>query len=247
MSEASNKDGPHPLRAGALSLCLLFGIGVSLAACVETGDFGRRRPGPFSALQPPDLAPQRALSESSLTADERELRQRAFALVRNARPVPLIAPFYLPDAFDRDIGPDPDLYYVALAGVPDQSPEARYRRLQSDVLADLDLIPKFRSVACRIAIADRGRLAAAKVAPALTDDERADAETRVMQNGAWGQAVEQALPRRADAYHVALERLVTASPDMMAKPTLQYLTALNALIDQEPCLMTPRKGLIRKG
>ena len=243
MSGGFDSSWPHRLGAGAFAL----GVALGLTACVETGDFGRRKPGPLAALTPPDLAPQRALSDSSLTADERELRQRAFALVRNARPVPLFAPLYLPDALDREIGPDPDLYYVALAGVPDQSPEARYRRLQSDILSDLDLIPKFRTVACRIAVADRGRLAAAKVAPALTDAERADAETRVLQNAAWGEAVEQALPRRADAYHVALERLVTASPDAMAKATLQNLNALNDLIARAPCSLTPRPGVIRKG
>lgn len=229
---------------------ILFTTGIALfgvLGCAETGDFGRRKPGLVTNLSTVDVMPSRLNSPSSLTEDERELRNRVFALVRMPRPLPTGPLLALPDELDRAIGPDPDFYYLSIAGAADRSPTARYRRLQADIASDRVLIPRFRQIACRVEQMDKVRSDVSTTAPALSENDRNDARSRIDENLDLIRDVESAIPRRFDAYHAALEHLAAASPDAMARQTL---ASLDVLIDETasaPCGQAPRAHIIRKG
>lgn len=221
----------------------LFG----LLGCADSGDFGRRRPGLSASLVTVDIVPSRLNSPSSLTEDERELRNRVFALVRMPRPLPTGPLLALPDEIDKVIGPDPDFYYLSIAGTADRSPTARYRRLQSDIASDRVLIPRFRQVACRVEQMDRLRSDAAAVAPALSESDRIDVQSRINDNLDLIGGVEVAIPRRLDAYHAVLEHLAAASPHVMARQTLAALDALTDETANSRCGQARRAYIIRKG
>ena len=222
-------------------------IVLCLGGCVETGDFGRRHDPSLSPGIRDDLQPFRATTISSLTEDERALRMRVFALVRSPRPPQLAGLVPLPDEFDRTIGPDPDRYFTTLAQSSDRSPYSRFRRLGEDIVSDISLIPEFRVVACRVKAQDRFRATAADAAPSLTINERADLDTRMSENTTLIETTERALPRRIEAYHVALEHLVTASPDIEATRVLHDLDRLKSLVAETTCSSRSRVGLVRKG
>ena len=220
---------------------------LGLLGCASNGDFGRRKPGLVAELAAVDLVPSRLNSNSSLTEDERELRNRVFALVRMPRPLPVPSLLGVPDELDQAIGPDPDFYYLSIAGTDDQSSTARYRRLQSDISSDRILIPQFRQVACRIKQMDQIRSDASAAAPALTDTDRNDVQSRISENLFLIEKVETAIPKRFDAYHAALERLTVSSPDTQARETLLQLNTLKSETASTRCGQTPRAHIVRKG
>ena len=221
----------------------LFG----LLGCAESGDFGRRKPGLVAELAAVDLVPSRLNSISSLTEDERELRNRVFALVRMPRPLSMPSLFAMPAEFDQAIGPDPDFYYLSIAGTADRSSTARYSRMLADISSDRALIPRFRQIACRVEQMDKIRTDATSAAPALSADDRNDIQSRINENKVLVEKVETAIPKRIEAYHAALEHLAASSPDVSARKVLSELNALIAETANSRCGQTPRAHLVRKG
>ena len=225
-----------------------MGIGLlSLLGCAASGDLGRRKPGLVATISTVDLQPSRLNSHSSLTEDERELRNRVFALVRMPRALPINSLLAMPDEFDQAIGTDQDFYYLSIAGSNDRSPTARYSRLLSDIASDRILIPRFRQIACRVEQMDKIRSDAAMVAPALSENDRNDVQSRINENQNLIEKVEAAIPKRIDAYHAALEHLTAASPDVMARKALSELNALITDTAKSRCGQVPRGHLVRKG
>lgn len=220
---------------------------LGLTSCSTTGDFGRRQPGIVAKVSSIDLAPSRINAPSSFTDDERELRNRIFALVHMPRPLSVGPISSLPDELDQAIGPDPDFYYLSLVDGDDRSPEARYRRLQSDIVSDRTLIPKFREIACRVKRMDLVREEASAAAPDLSEQDRSDVAAHVNENTRLIEQVETALPKRIEAYHSALQHLVAASPDREAQKTLADLNLLRAEVKTVPCGHASRASIIRKG
>lgn len=183
-------------------------LALALSACVETGDFGRRKPSFFSGKSAFDPAPELIASSYSLTADESELRARATRFQKPPR-APVWGNF---EVLDDWSGSDGNVYYGRLAGLHDQSPRARYRRLQSDIAADTAMIAPFRVMACRVEKADRRRLAL-RDAVSLPENESAAFAARLDENVAIIADVEARMRARSALYHASLERLRLASPD----------------------------------
>jgi len=240
--------GPSRITLAELTRigCAVVALGV-LAACAETGDFGRRRPSLFEGKQGLDASPDWFGSRATLTDTEVELRNRAIALSRN--PEKPIYPTL--DALEAVIGSNADLYYGRVAGHADLSVTARYKRVERDVDADLVLIPLFRSTACNVASADALRLSALSVADGVSWDQAELARIRVASNAAIGEMVERALPQRVDAYHITAERLFAASPDEAIKPVIAAIDLLRAeVLKGGDCgygPARPNKRIVRKG
>ena len=209
---------------GLLLGVLLGGALPVLSGCAETGDFGRRRPGLFEGKQGIEIAPQRIGARASLTDDEDEMVRRAATLLGPPER-PALLSF---DVIENTLGPDPITYYDRLAGRADLSVAARYARLRRDIANDRTLIPAFRLVACRVALADRRRAAAVDAASTLSEVEVGQARTRILSNAALGTHVEAALGGRLAAYRFAIERLSTASPDPRADSIALDLEALSS-------------------
>lgn len=221
----------------ALSLLTLL----ALTGCYETGDFGRRKPGLFEGKKGPDLNPARFDSNYTWTEDETELRNRAAVLLFNPRhpTLPSI------DMIERNNGVDSQSYYSRIAGGRDQSVVQRYQRVLLDIADDRELIPIAREVACRVIATDKVRVAAIKTSKDLTQEEVMLARERVAENDELIDAVEASLPKRIDAYHYALTRLVAGSPDRKAVEVEQAIRLLKAEVAKGlPC---PRGGGGRGG
>ncbi|MEI6573816.1 MAG: hypothetical protein WCO61_09775 [Alphaproteobacteria bacterium] len=220
---------------------------LGLFGCAASGDLGRRKPGLLAEASAVDFIPSRINSNSSLTDDERELRNRLFALVHMPRPLPMNSLLALPDELDQAIGPDPDFYYLSIAGSADRSPTARYSRLLSDISSDRVLIPKFREIACRVEQTDKTRSEATAAAPALSQTDHNDVQARINENNSLIEKVEAAIPKRFEAYHAALEHLAAASPDVLARKVLSELNALNVEAANSHCGQVARRHIVRKG
>ena len=216
----------------ALSLLILL----ALTGCYETGDFGRRKPGLFEGKKGPDLFPARFDSNYTWTEDETELRNRSVVLLYNPRPPTLPSI----DPIERKNGVDSQSYYSRIAGGRDQSVLQRYQRIILDIADDLELIPIEREVACRVIATDKVRVAAIKATKDLAEEEVMLAMERVAENDQLIDSVEASLPKRIDAYHYALTRLVAGSPDRKAIEVEQALRSLRAEVAKGlPC---PRGG-----
>jgi len=220
---------------------------LGLLGCAASGDLGRRQPGLLAEVSAVDTLPSRLNSNSSLTDDERELRNRLFALVRMPRPLSMNSLLAVPDQLDQAIGPDPDFYYLSIAGSADRSPTARYSRLHSDIASDRVLIPRFRQIACRVVQMDKTRSDATAASTALSEIDRNDVQSRINENQSLVEKVEAAIPKRLEAYHAALEHLTAASPDVLARKVLSELNALIAETAKSHCGQVTRGHIVRKG
>lgn len=207
-------------------------IFLALTGCYETGDFGRRKPGLFEEKKGPDLYPARFDSNYTWTEDETELRNRAVILLYNPRPPTLPSL----DRIERNNGVDSQSYYSRITGGRDQSVLQRYQRILLDIADDLELIPIERAVACRVIATDKVRVAAMKATRDLTEEEVTLAKERVEENDQIIDSVEASLPKRIDAYHYALTRLVVGSPERKAVEVEQAIRNLRAEVAKGlPC------------
>ena len=197
---------------------LAAGLALLMSACAAPrGDFDRPKPGivndAFLPMVGREFARGRGepVSYAMLTDDEKELRDRSYRLVMPihrrgffARSrVELVRTRIWSDERYR---PDPSLYYRKLRGDGFISSEARYNKIESDILADIPLIEPFYQVVRRVCFADASRIRALASTPHLTAAEEADATGRVYENARvieWAQA---ALAWRIKSYAYAIQR-----------------------------------------
>lgn len=239
-------DAPIPTRAGVRSARLLPACAVLavLAACTQSGDFGRPRTGVWNGLidttgsfSTHDRG--RLLLDSGLTDDEQALRDRAWRFVQPASTfaafqdllLGLASAHAMPAAWRfEEIG----AYYDALTAEPSRSPVSRYRQLGDDATADARLIPLFTALAARVIDADAARLRSLPFAKTLDVADVRDAAQRVAENRcliAWVR-IEAGL--RLARYRFALEHLFAAAPaqeSVSAERALMMLAARRNLLD----------------
>ncbi|MFB0492311.1 hypothetical protein ABIE45_004897 [Methylobacterium sp. OAE515] len=226
--------------------CLLpTGIALALlAACTQSGDFGRPRTGVWNGLidttgsfSTHDRG--RLLLDSGLTDDEQALRDRAWRFVQPASTFSAfqdavlgLASAHATPATWRveEIG----AYYATLTAAPSRSPVSRYRQLGDDATADARLIPIFTALAARVIDADAARLRSLPFAKTLNDADIRLAAQRVAENRcliAWVR-VEAGL--RLARYRFALEHLFAEAPaaeSVGAERSLTMLAARRNLLD----------------
>jgi hypothetical protein len=253
-SRAPNRSAPAAGRSSAAaadrsgSFAVLAALAFALAACAETGDFGRPRASVWSATLLPAAGGLAAayreepVSPFALTDDEGELRDRAWRF---------LAPAHERAWFDRQVSAlvrarvlplhlrprDPAAYHAALVTDPARSPVSRYRRLGEDVAADRALIAPFGLVASRVIEADRLRLRAVPFMGEATDARIRDAVARVAENRCLVAWVRQSLAERTDAYAHAVEQLFLETPDPGAvtpERGIAELRATRLLLDALP-------------
>ncbi|MCJ2072633.1 hypothetical protein MKK75_28235 [Methylobacterium sp. J-030] len=217
---------------------------VLLAACTQSGDFGRPRTGVWNGLidttgsfSTHDRG--RLLLDSGLTDDEQALRDRAWRFVQPASTfaafqdllLGLASAHAMPATWRFE---EIDAYYGALTAEPSRSPVSRYRQLGDDATADARLIPLFTALAARVIDADAARLRSLPFAKTLDAADVRDAARRVAENRcliAWVR-IEAGL--RLARYRFALEHLFAAAPaqeSVSAERTLMMLAARRNLLD----------------
>lgn len=231
-------------RAHRATIVLAAGTALALlAACTQSGDFGRPRTGVWNGLidttgsfSSRDRG--RLILDSGLTDDEQALRDRAWRFVQPASTLTAFqdALFGLASAhatptwrFD-EVG----AYYDTLTAEPSRSPVSRYRQLADDATADARLIPIFTALAARVIDADAARLRSLPFAKTLDDADIRLAAQHVAENRcliAWVR-IEAGL--RLARYRYALEHLFAQAPakeSVAAERSLAMLAARRNLLD----------------
>jgi hypothetical protein len=228
---------------GRIAATLLLAAG--LAACVETGDFGRPKKSVWNdaiATAGSISAAQRGepVSSYGLTDDEEEMRNRAWRFLEPAHErawferavAEIVASRIAPaSAFVADY----TAYHRALLSADPRSPASSYRRLSEDAMADARLIEPFTRVAARVLAADAVRLRSLAYVHELSAPEAINAEARVAENRCLIAWVSHGLGLRQRAYRFAIEHLVIETPQPDAVPAERGLAVLareKATIDQ---------------
>lgn len=205
---------------------VLLGLFV-LTGCVSDGDFGRMR----QSLTRDDMhdwlgreAAHHAGypgSASSLTDDERQLRDLAYSIIEppydRGRWDSVIREYGV-GRLGRSHWPTNDrtFYGERLLHRAYRSAAARYSQLIDDVRTDTARIAPFVDTARRVADMDSKRQRSLRYVSALTENERANAESRIAENAMVVRWVADSLTERVAAYRYALERCVVATPSPMA-------------------------------
>jgi hypothetical protein len=217
-------------------LCLL--ASTALAACVQTGDFGRPTQGVWNSLILPSAGAAAAsargepVSTYPFTDSEAELRNRSWRFLMPAKARSWFD-WYVADLVRARVLPasdnpfDPSAYYAALTGRPFASPASRYRRIGEDAHADLLLIDPFGEVAKRVIDADRARLRSLAFVRDLSADQVANAAARVVENRCLIAWVRAQLYERTGSYRYALEHAFIAMPQNEAADTERVVKALD--------------------
>jgi hypothetical protein len=204
------------------------------AGCGLNGDFGRMRQslrtddvhawmGP-AAYQPPKQPPW----HHQLTEDERRLRDYAY---------PLIEPPYERNQWYSALAeygltgrawpyPDRAAYASRLFQTAYRSQNGRYNRLIEDIRNDVTRLEPFFRTAQTVLDLDRKREKSLAYVSGLTDEERINTITRIKENRAIVQWVQQSMNERVASYRIALERLVIAAPSPVAVEAERSLTLL---------------------
>lgn len=224
-------DVPRLIFAAALA--------TGLAACAETGDFGRPKPSFYNEIMAPFVGQAAAgargepASSAMLTDDEQVLRQRAYQFIMPARTRNEFER-QLADLTRQRITPKPTdpfdvtAYYEALQGRTDRSVAARYQALRQDMENDRLLLGPFVATACRVTEADRIRLQAAGRLPEVSEASQAAAAARVAENDDIIIWVNTSVDQRLASYRYALQNMVVQTPDRDAIKVERVLTGFES-------------------
>ena len=210
------------------AFAIACGLAFLLAACVETGDFGRVKPSVWNDIvtRTGALSAQargEPVSDDPLTDDEGDLRGRAWRFLVPAKSRPWLDRAMAELVATRVLAPEmsnPRLasYHDGLLADDSRSIASRYRRLADDALADARLVEPFARVAGRVLVADGIRLAALRRAETISPAEAESAAARVIENRCLIAWVESAAAFRTESYGYALEHLVVEAPARDAVP-----------------------------
>ncbi|SFL52319.1 hypothetical protein [Methylobacterium pseudosasicola] len=249
--------GRRTTRTRKATLLLPAGAALALlAACTQSGDFGRPRTGVWNGLIDTTGSFSvrdrgRLILDSGLTDDEQALRDRAWRFVQPASTfsafqdalLGLASAHATPTWRFDEVG----AYYDTLIAEPSRSPVSRYRQLADDATADARLIPIFTALAARVIDADAARLRSLPFAKTLDDADIRLAAQHVAENRcliAWVR-IETGL--RLARYRYALEHLFAQAPapeSVSAERSLAMLAARrNLLVPLLPPDAAARCGL----
>jgi hypothetical protein len=227
-------------RAGTV---LVLAAAACLAAgCVTNGDFGRVRP-ELVRDDMHDWVGREAVvgtggpaSEFRTTDQERELRDRAYALIE---------PPYNRNRWDsvwREYGAgrpergelafDRTAYLARLHRTYRRSEASAYAQIVTDARNDVERLPAFFTTAGRVTDMDRRRAQSLAHVSDLTEREHANARARSNENRAIVVWVCHALRERVISYRYALERLVIAVPSEGAAETDRAISQIATQVAQ---------------
>lgn len=223
-----------------MPLCLL-----AAGCAAPMGDFNR----PQTSLFHDEVLPAvgkfvaagrgEPVSRAPLTDDERELRDRAYAILMpplkrqewersfaEMRRTRIFANNF--PRFDS-IG-----YAETLLDTPRRSSTARYARLIEDIRADTSLAGSFFATARRVADMDAIRERSLARTMRLTADEREMAMARIAENNMLIGWVYRRFGERRVGYRLALERLLLATPAPAAVGAERALLSLDDRLARIP-------------
>jgi len=236
---------PHRVLRGlrrTLPLVALLVAASLSGGCVLNGDFGRIRPELVGDDMHDWVGRDAArgiggpISEFRTTDQERELRDRAYALIE---------PPYNRGRWDsvlREYGLDHDparpkpfdrmAYLAKLHEVYRRSEASAYAQIVTDARNDVEQLQPFFAAAGRVTDMDRRRKESLALVSNVKPREGANAVLRIKENAAIVAWVCDALRQRVVSYRFALERLVIAVPASDAAEADRAIGLLATRIEQ---------------
>ena len=176
------------------------------------------------------------VSEFRTTDQERELRDRAYALIE---------PPYNRNRWDsvwREYGRgragrdepafDRTVYLARLHHTYRRSEASAYAKIVTDARNDVERLPAFFTVAGRVTDMDRRRSQSLAHVTNLNEREHGNALARMRENAAIVAWVCRALKDRVASYRYALERLVVAVPSTAAVEADRSISYLSTQLGQ---------------
>jgi hypothetical protein len=204
-----------------------LGLALALLSGCANGDFGRIKPSLVSDDIHSWIGKEAAASVGvpasryELTDDERQLRDLAYPLIEppfsRQRWYSLLGEYGINQGPTTPWAPsDESAYSRELMAQPYRSVTTRYNRLIEDIRNDVVRVGPFLRIAARVADMDDKRQRSLAYMPSLSDEERANALSRVTENQLVVKWVHHSLSERAAGYYYALERLLAADPSPKA-------------------------------
>jgi hypothetical protein len=217
-----------------------LGVSLLVAACSNTGDFGRRADTIVTNSILPQAGTLAAMARSEpvsaypFTDDERELRDRAWRYLMPAHEAANLQHALAELSYTRVLPAwhhsDRNHYHLLLLSGEFRSVASRYAKLADDIEADHLLLNPFVIVATRVCLADRARLRSLQHVSFLSGAQRDHALYRVEENRfllAW---VQRDWRYRANAFRYALEHLMIEAPQHEAVLAERRLLSLEAVL-----------------
>jgi hypothetical protein len=207
----------------ATSFVFLIAAACLSGGCVLNGDFGRIRP-ELTAENMHDWVGRDAavavggpISEFRTTDQERDLRDRAYALIEppynRGRWDSVMREYGLSRDAERPRPFDRTEYLYKLHKVYRRSEASAYAQIVTDARNDVERLQPFFATATRVTDMDRRRKESLVHVSNLNPRERFNAIARNRENAAIIAWVCVALKERIASYRFALERLVVAVPN----------------------------------
>lgn len=171
------------------------------------------------------------------TDDEREMRDRAWSIVRPPHTRDWIVGTIVEAQRTRlipevDEKLDPKRYFHFLATDRFRSSTARWSRMIDDIRADRKLVQPFFAVVARVRAADEERMLSVKRLTDIDEGEAAGAYARVEENQRVVAWVCRAIDYRIRSYDFAIERLAIETPSPLRA---EARFAWKELIAASPC------------
>ena len=217
-------------RLRTIPILVIAAFGCLCGGCVMNGDFGRVRPELVGDNMHDWVGRDAAAgiegpaSEFRTTDQERDLRDRAYALIEppynRGRWDSVWREYGLGRRVDGIEPPfDQTIYLAKLHQKYRRSEASAYAQVVTDARNDVERLPAFFAAAGRVTDMDRRRAQSLAHVSGLSDRERANAFARNNENIAIVAWVCRALKERVASYRYALERLVVAVPSAHAAET----------------------------
>lgn len=224
------------MRLGAVLLAPL-----ALAACAETGDFGRPKPNVLNDTVYPAAgaalayAREEPVSLYRLTDNERQMRDYGWGVVmpplegqqRDRILTELRRTRILPANRARL---ERASYVRTLIATDYRSSRARYAKLKDDIVQDTLRIEPFFSTASLVVRDDRAREKALAEVPEVRPSERENATARIEENRLMIAWARESFDERLDAYSYALDRLMLETPDPYSNEVASAIDAFAAVL-----------------
>lgn len=224
------------MRLGAVLLAPL-----ALAACAQTGDFGRPKPNVLNDAVYPAAgaalayARKEPVSLYRLTDNERQMRDYGWGVVmpplegqqRDRILTELRRTRILPANRARL---ERASYVRTLIATDYRSSRARYAKLKDDIVQDTLRIEPFFSTASLVVRDDRAREKALAEVPEVTPSERENATARIEENRLMVAWARESFDERLDAYAFALDRLMLETPDPYSNEVASAIDSFAAVL-----------------
>ncbi len=204
----------------------VLGICLALAACSQTGDFGRVRDAPASMFDPRPGQDRQGNFEIVQTDEEKQMQRSMQRFVSTINADSWISKIRLSANALQGQYPHESDYFKWLRVQPFASTAGRYNRLLDEVQADIMTLPATFAAICAVQNTDRRRAIAAGSVGTTGGQTMEGLDMRRAANNTQISRFVAAIGFRYDSYSHALEQLLVETPHANARQVDDKLNTL---------------------